>query len=145
MQINLMPDYSLLAIMAIFIVNYLIVRKFFLKPINAILESREQETRSADELYSAALARFNEATTQMETQLHSARREAASVRDRHRADAAAFRQQLVDRTAAEGKQIVSDADQSLTQSIAEAREKIAREADELARTAAQRILGRAVR
>lgn len=144
MQINLMPDYSLLAIMAIFIVNYLIVRKFFLKPINAILESREQETRAADELYSAALARFNEATTQMETQLHSARREAAAVRDRHRADAAAFRQQLVDKTAAEGKQIVAEADESLNRSVAEAREKIARDTDELAKMAAQRILGRAV-
>lgn len=144
MQINLMPDYSLLAIMAIFIVNYLIVRTFFLKPINAILESREQETRSADELYANALARFNEATSQMETQLHAAKREAAQVRDQHRAEAAAYRQQLVDRTAGEGKQIVAEADQRLTQDVAEAREKIARDADNLARVAAERILGRAV-
>jgi F-type H+-transporting ATPase subunit b len=144
MQINLMPDYSLLAIMAIFIVNYLIVRAFFLKPINAILESREQETRSADELYSAAMARFNEATTQMETQLHSARKEAAAVRDRARAEAAAYRQQLVDRTQSEGKQIVAEAEQSLTSDVATARERITRDADELAKLAAQRILGRAV-
>ena len=144
MQINLMPDYSLLAIMAIFIVNYLIVRVFFLKPINAILESREQETKSADELYEAALARFNEATAQMENQLHGARREAAQVRDRHRGEAAARRQELVDRAAAEGKQIVSEADQSLTRDVAAARETITRDADGLARIAAQRILGRAI-
>jgi F-type H+-transporting ATPase subunit b len=144
MQINLMPDVSLLAIMAIFIVNYLIVRKFFLQPINEILESRAQETKSADEVYEAALSRFNEATAQMETQLHAAKREAAGVRDRARQEAAAHRQALVDRTSAEGKQIVAEADQSLSRDVAEARTKITTEADALARLAAQRILGRAV-
>lgn len=144
MQIDLKPDLSLLAIMGIFILNYLVVRKFFLQPVNAILESRETETRSAEELYESALARFKEATTQMESQLHTARREAALVRDRHRAEAGAFRQQLVDRTSAEGKQIVADADQSLSNDVAEARTKISGEADSLARMAAQRILGRPV-
>jgi F0F1-type ATP synthase membrane subunit b/b' len=144
MQIELMPDLSLLAIMAIFIVNYLVVRKFFLQPVNAILESREQEQRSAEQLYEAALARFNEATTQMETQLHSAKREAAQVRDRHRTEAAVYRQQRIESAAVEGKQVVAEAEQSLSRDVAEAREKISREADALARMAAQRILGRAV-
>ena len=144
MQIELMPDLSLLAIMGIFILNYLVVRKFFLQPVNAILESRDSEQRSAEELYESALARFNEATSQMEAQLHTAKREAAKVRDQHRAEAAAHRQQLVDRTSAEGKQIVGEADDRLKQDVAEARTKITSEADNLARIAAQRILGRAV-
>ena len=144
MQINLMPDVSLLAIMAIFIVNYLVVRKFFLQPVNEILEARETETRSADELYESALARFNEAAAQMEMQLHTAKREAAQVRDKARGEAAAYRQQLVDRTQAEGKKIVGEADERLSGDVAEARSRIASEADELARIAVQRILGRAV-
>ena len=37
MQINLTPDLSLLAIMVIFIINYMVVRKFFLQPINEVL------------------------------------------------------------------------------------------------------------
>jgi len=45
MQISLTPDYSLLAIMVIFIINYFVVSKFFIKPINAVLESRAAETR----------------------------------------------------------------------------------------------------
>lgn len=144
MQIELMPDYSLLAIMGIFILNYLIVRTFFLKPINAILESRAEEQRSAEELYEGALARYNDATARMESQLHAAKREAAQVRDRARAEAAAQRQTLVDTSSAEGKQIVSEADQSLAREVAAAREQIARETDALARMAAERILGRAV-
>lgn len=144
MQINLMPDVSLLAIMGIFILNYLVVRKFFLQPVNEVLEARETETRSADELYENALARFNEAAAQMETQLHAAKREAAKVRDLARGEASSYRQQLIDRTSGEGKQIVSEADERLSRDVVEARSRIATEADELARLAAQRILGRAV-
>src|SRR5205085_2478401 len=79
MQINLAPDLSLLAIMVIFFLNYLIVRAFFLKPINSVLEARDHETKSAEQLYEAALAKFNDATTQMEEQIHVARRKAAEV------------------------------------------------------------------
>src|SRR6187397_325684 len=98
MQIKLAPDLSLLAIMVIFIINYLVVRTFFLKPINQVLEARETETKSAEKLYEDALARFNEATAQTEAQLHAAKREAAQLRDRFRGEAGAYRQQVVERT-----------------------------------------------
>ncbi len=141
---QLIPDLSLFAIMAIFILNYFVVKKFFLQPVNEILEARATEQRTAEELYEGALARFNEAATQMESQLHVAKREAAQVRDARRADAAAFRQELVDRTGAEGKQIVADADQRLSADVVAARAQISREAESLAKMAAERILGRAV-
>lgn len=144
MQINLAPDLSLLAIMAIFILNYLVVRKFFLRPINEVLEAREQETKSAEKLYEDALARFNEATAQTEAQLHAAKREAAQLRDRYRGEASAHRQQVVDRTTAEARQIVADADAKLSADVAAARTKIVTESEALARLAAERILGRAV-
>lgn len=144
MQISLAPDLSLLAILAIFMVNYFVVRTFFLKPINQVLESRETETRSAEKLYEDSLARFNEATSQMETQLHTAKREAAAVRERFRGEAGAYRQDVVDRTGAQAKQIVAEAETSLQGDVKEAREKITRESDSLARLAAERILGRVV-
>jgi F0F1-type ATP synthase membrane subunit b/b' len=144
MQINLTPDYSLLAILVIFIINYLVVRAFFLKPINTVLEERETDTKSAEKLYEDALARFNDATSQMETQLHSAKREASQLRDKFRGEAAAQRQQMIDRTQGEAKQVVGEADAKLTSDVATARETIIRDSDELARLAATRILGRAV-
>ena len=144
MQINLAPDLSLLAIMVIFILNYLVVRKFFLRPINDVLEARESETKSADKLYEDALARFSEATAQTEAQLQAAKRDAAAVREARRNEAAAYRQQLVERTNSEAKQIVAEADQRLAGDVKAAREQIVRESDALARLAAERILGRAV-
>ncbi|HUP62327.1 MAG TPA: ATP synthase F0 subunit B [Thermoanaerobaculia bacterium] len=139
-----MPDYSLLAIMVIFIMNYLVVRRFFLEPVNEVLEARETETKSADRLYEDALARLNDATAQMEAQLHGAKREAAQLRDRFRGEAAAHRQQVVDKTSADAKSVVAEADEKLSRDVVQARETIVRGADSLARLAAERLLGRAV-
>ena len=130
--------------MVIFIMNYLIVRKFFLQPINGILEARETETRSAAQVYEEALARFSEATAQTEAQLHAAKRDAAQLREKFRGEAGVYRQQIVDRTNAEARQIVGEADQRLSKDVAVAREQIVRESESLAREAATRILGRAV-
>ncbi|HEX8252107.1 MAG TPA: ATP synthase F0 subunit B [Thermoanaerobaculia bacterium] len=144
MQINLAPDLSLLAIMVIFVLNYMVVRKFFLRPINEVLDARESETKSADKLYEDALARLSEATAQTEAQLQIAKREAAAVRERARGEAGAYRQDVVDRTNAEARQTIAEADQRLSADVAVAREQIVRESDALARLAAERILGRAV-
>jgi F-type H+-transporting ATPase subunit b len=144
MLINLAPDLSLLAIVVIFFLNYMVVRRFFLRPINDVLEARETENKSAEKLYEDALARFSEATSQTEAQLQVAKREAAGVRERHRAEAAAYRQQVVERTNAEARQIVGEADAKLTADVAVARTRIVTESESLARLAAERILGRAV-
>lgn len=144
MQINLTPDYSLLAILVIFIINYLVVRTFFLKPVNDVLEARDTETKTAEKLYEDALARLNDATEKMEAQLHTAKREAAQVRDRFRGEAATQRQQMIDRTSGEAKQIVAQADEKLSSDVKVARDSIVRDSESLARLAAERILGRAV-
>jgi F-type H+-transporting ATPase subunit b len=144
MQINLVPDLSLFAVMAIFFATYLVVTRFFIRPVMAVIESRESEQRSAQEVYEASLARFNEATARMEERLHAAKREAAEVRERFRGEASAHRTALLERTNAEAEKIVGEADASLSRDVVEARAKIVRDAESLARLAAERILGRAV-
>jgi F0F1-type ATP synthase membrane subunit b/b' len=144
MQINLMPDLSLLAVMAIFWVNYLVVKRFFLVPINRVIEEREHEAKSAEKVYEESLARFNEETAKMEEQLHVAKREAGSVRDRYRAEAAGYRTDVVNRTSTDAKSMVAEAASTLERAVKEARDKIVRESESLARLAAERILGRAV-
>lgn len=144
MQINLTPDPSLLAIMVIFILNYLVVRTFFLKPINDVIEAREHERTTAEKLYEESLAKFNDATSQMETQVHAARKEAGALRDKFRAEAASHRGQLVEKTQGEAKQIVGAAEEKLSQEVKVAREKIAGQSEQLAKLAAERILGRPI-
>jgi F0F1-type ATP synthase membrane subunit b/b' len=142
MQINLMPDLSLFAIMVIFILEYLIVRRFFLEPINTVLESREAERRAAEEVYEQSLARFNEGTNRIEQAMHEAKREAAQLRDKFRSDANAHRASLVERTTAEARQLVAEAEKRVSRDVQEVREKIKREVESLARLAAEKILGR---
>jgi F0F1-type ATP synthase membrane subunit b/b' len=144
MQINLTPDLSLLAIMVIFMLNYMVVSRFFLRPINEVLEVREAEIRSAQELYEQSLARFNEATAKMEEQLHGAKRQAATVRETFRAEAAAHRNAVLEKTTGEAKAMVGDADTRLGKDVVEARQKIVKDSESLARVAAERILGRPV-
>jgi F-type H+-transporting ATPase subunit b len=144
MQINLFPDLSLFAVMAIFILNYLVVRKFFLEPINRVMEEREHDTRSADELYEQAMARFNEATANVEDRLHVAKRDAANVRENFRAEASAHRAAVVEKTRSEAETFLADADVKLKADVESARERIVRESEALATMAAERILGRAV-
>jgi len=142
MQISLTPDYSLLAIMVIFILNYLIVSKFFLRPINQVIEAREGEVRSANEVYEQSMTRFNEATLLMEEKLHVARHAAADVRDRFRREAAAYRASVVEKTHTNAGGIVNEADGKLKMDVVAARTKIATDSESLARLAAERILGR---
>ncbi|HUP48571.1 MAG TPA: ATP synthase F0 subunit B [Thermoanaerobaculia bacterium] len=144
MQIDLVPDPSLLAIVVIFFLNYLVVRRYFLKPIDDILVERETEQKTAERLYEESLARFQEAATEMEERLHAAKREAGEVRERYRAEAGAHRAAMVEKTQAEAKKIVTEAGTSLGRDVDEAREKITRDSEGLARLAAERILGRAV-
>src|SRR5258708_20166936 len=113
MQMKLAPDWSLLAIGVIFILNYLVVRKFFFQPINQVLEARAQETKSAEQVYEESLARFQEATSRVEEQLHTAKREASSIRDRFRAEAGAYRTEAVTPTQAEAHQQVAAASAAL--------------------------------
>jgi F-type H+-transporting ATPase subunit b len=144
MQINLMPDLSLLAVMAIFIVNYFIVKRFLIGPINGVLELREAEARSAQEIYEQSLGRFNAATAEMEQRIHEAKRYAAQLRDRFRGEAGAHRGSMIERTTAEARKLVAEAEERLKGDVKEARDKIVREAESLAQLAAERILGRAV-
>jgi F-type H+-transporting ATPase subunit b len=142
MQIKLAPDLSLFAIIVIFILNYLIVRKYFLRPINQVIDEREAEVRTAEELYEAAMTKFNEATAEVERRVHEAKREAATIRDRYRAEAAVRRAAALEGTQGEAKKVVQQAEAKLTADVKVAREKIARESESLARLAAERILGR---
>jgi F-type H+-transporting ATPase subunit b len=144
MQINLFPDLSLFAVMAIFVLNYFVVRKFFLEPINRVMEEREHDTKSADEVYEQAMARFNEATANVEERLHVAKRDAANVRENFRAEASAHRASVVERTRGEAEKFLAEAEAKLKEDAAAARDRIVTESEALARMAAERILGRAV-
>ena len=130
--------------MVIFWLNYIVVRKFFLQPINAVMEAREHESKTAEKVYEESLGRFNDATARVEAQLHTARREASQVREKFRAEAADHRNAVLEKTSAQAKSTVADAEQRLAKDVEVAQQRIKTESEALAKLAAERILGRAV-
>ena len=141
---SIFPDFTLLIIVVLFFINYLIVRTFFLRPINRILTERESEIGSAQKQYEEALGRFNEATSGIEAKLHEARREASNVRESRRAAAVTHRQQLIERTRGQAEKTVAEATTTLKKDVATARESIVRDAEAMARMAVERIIGRKI-
>jgi len=141
---QLLPDLSLLAILVAFLLNYWIVRTFFFKPINRILTEREEEIGSSQRRYEESLARFNAAVSEIEANLHQARRDGATVREARRSEAVTHRASLIERTRHEAERIVTEATSRLNQDVAAARERIVRESESLARMAAERIVGRKI-
>jgi F-type H+-transporting ATPase subunit b len=128
--------------MVIFIINYLIVKRFLIRPINEVLTWREDEIAGAEKVYEESLARFNAATSEMETRIHSAKREATGIREGYRGEANTRRNEVIERVRKEAETISRSADEQLARDIAAAREQIVRESDSLARLAAERIIGR---
>jgi len=144
MLIELSPDLSLLVIMAIFIAQYFVVRKFFLEPLNNVMTERQSEITTAAARHEDALARFNEATSEMEAKVGEAKKQGGAIREGLRAEATASRNATLAKTREEAEGIVSKADAELEASVAAARQKIENESESLARLAAERILGRAL-
>jgi F-type H+-transporting ATPase subunit b len=141
---NLAPDGSLLIVMVIFIINYFVVRRFLVEPVTRVITERETDIRSADTLYEQALTKFNDATASIEERLLAARKEGASVRDRLRNEAASHRVEVIEKTRAEAERLVAEADAALRGDVSTAREAILRESEDLARLAAERVLGRRI-
>jgi len=144
MQINLTPDWSLPVIAVIFTINYLVVRRFFFKPVNEVLLARESEVREAERRYNDSLAQFDAAAREMENQVMQAKKEGSKIREGLRAEAVQHRTGVVERTRGEADRIVGEAARSLENDVATAREKIVTESDALARLAAEKIVGRRI-
>jgi F-type H+-transporting ATPase subunit b len=141
-MIKLTPDFSLLVIIAIFIVNYLIVKKWLVQPINGVLEWRDERVREADQKYEEALTRLSAATRDIESRLMEAKREASDVREAYRKRAGETRDARIRETRSQAENMIAEATSRLDQDVAAARETIHRESEQLARLAAERILGR---
>lgn len=137
-------DKSLIALMVIFFLEYLVVKHFFLQPLNRVMGEREKDVRDAAVRHEDALARFNEAAREMEARVGEAKKQGSSLRESLRAEAAKQRAEAVETTRQEADKIVGTASAELASAVTSARQKIDGEVVALARLAVERIVGRAL-
>jgi F0F1-type ATP synthase membrane subunit b/b' len=142
--INLTPDKSLIAIMVIFFLEYLVLRKFFFQPLNKVMTDREKDVRDAAARHEDALTRFNEATREMEARIVQAKKQGSEFREALKTEAARQRAAAVEKTRKDAEAIVASASAELASAVTAARQKIDGEVGALARLAVERIVGRAL-
>lgn len=139
-----LPDLSLFLVVAIFWATYLVLRKFLLSPLGAVLAEREQRADAARAASEAALERQREVAVDLDRRLTEARREALVHREAVRAAAGERRQALLEEARERSRVVAGEAQASLEREVLSARQQLGAEARAIAGEIASYALGRKV-
>jgi F0F1-type ATP synthase membrane subunit b/b' len=139
-----LPDLSLLLVVIIFWATYLVLRKYLLSPLGAVLAGREQRVDSARAAAEAALERQREVAADLDRRLTEARREALAHREAARAAAGERRQALLEEAREKSRLVAAEAQASLEREVLSARQQLGAEAKAIAGEIASYALGRKV-
>jgi F-type H+-transporting ATPase subunit b len=139
-----LPDLSLLLVVIIFWATYLVLRKYLLSPLGAVLAEREHRVESARAASEAALERQREVAADLDRRLTEARREALAHREAARAAAGERRQALLEEAREKARIVAGQAQASLEREVLSARQQLGAEAKAIAGEIASYALGRKV-
>lgn len=139
-----LPDLSLLLVVIIFWATYVVLKKFLLAPLGAVLAARERQVDSARAASEAALEKQREAAFDLDRRLTEARREALAHREAARAAAGERRQALLDEAREKARALADEAQASLEREVVAARQQLGAEAKVIAAEIATYALGRKV-
>ena len=143
-MLKIPPDYTFLVQIAIFIVLWVVLKRFWFDPALRIV--RERKARSEGALAEAKAIQAEAARL---------RAEHAGALEQARGEAQREMQEIVRRAEVEQKRVIDEAHEEAQRTLAEARAQIAREvatarqslresAHEIARAVAEKVLGRPV-
>ena len=139
-----LPDLSLILVVVIFWAAYVVLRKFLLRPLGAVLAEREQGVEAARAASEAALERQREVAADLDRRLTEARRESLAHREAVRAAAGERRQAILDEAREKARGAASEAQARLERDALAAREQLGAEAKAIAAEIANYALGRKV-
>ena len=139
-----LPDLSLVLIAILFWATYLVLKRYLLKPLGAILAERERRVDDARRAFETALERQREVAADLDRRLTEARREALAHRDAARAAAGERRQALLDEAREKARAVAAEAQARLDRDALAAREQLRAEAHAIALEIAAYALGRKV-
>jgi len=139
-----LPDLSLFLVVIIFWATYLVLKKFLLSPLGAVLAEREQRVDSARAASEAALERQREVAADLDRRLTEARREALGHREAVRAAAGERRQALLEEAREKSRVVAGEAQANLEREVLSARQQLGAEAKAIAGEIASYALGRKV-
>lgn len=138
----MIPDLTLTWVIVLVLLLSIILDRLLLRPLGRVMEERETAIRSARELAEGSRARAQAAFEEFETRTRAARSEVYRQMDESRRVALDRRSQILSDTRREVEQAIHDATERLTAQAAVARTQLDRDADALASTIVERVLGR---
>jgi F-type H+-transporting ATPase subunit b len=138
----LIPDLSVVWIIVFVLVLSVILDRLLLRPVTQVMQQREGAIRSARDLAEASRAKAQAAGDEFESKTRHARAEVYQQMEDKRRAALERRAQIVATTRGEIEQTTADATARLRSQAEAARAQIDRDADTLATSIVERVLGR---
>jgi F-type H+-transporting ATPase subunit b len=138
----LIPDLSVFAVIALVLVLTVVLDRMLLRPVTRVMHEREAAIVSARALADVSRARAQAAGDELEAKTRAARAEVYRRMEEKRRAALERRAALVAETRREIERSLRDATQRIMQQARDARARLEREADALASTIVERVLGR---
>lgn len=138
----MIPDLSVLWVIALFLVSVFVVNALIFKPILEVSESRARAVRDARELAASAAQKAADASEQFDRTLTAARAEVYKQMDDARRGALDKRAALMADTKREAESALTDAVARLGTQAAAAKTALEAEATTLAGDIVNRVLGR---
>ena len=139
---SLLPDLSVLWVIFFVLILATILNVLLFKPLMRVMEQRASAVASARQLAEQAAAQARAATEEFEARTREARAEVYRQMEDSRRQALDRRATLLADTRRDAEASIAEASARLRADAAEARATLDRDADSLATTIVERVLGR---
>jgi F0F1-type ATP synthase membrane subunit b/b' len=136
------PDLSVVWVIFFVLLLTVLLDRLLLRPMTRVMSERDGAIRSARELAEASRAKAQAASDELESRTRAARADVYRQMEEKRRQALERRASLVGETRAEVERSIADATSRVRAQAAVARAQIDRDADTIATTIVERLLGR---
>jgi F-type H+-transporting ATPase subunit b len=136
------PDLSVLWVVALVLLLTLSLNQLLFKPLKGVMAARESAVFSAKQLADAAAAQAHAANEEFDRQTRAARADVFGQMEEARRIALERRSQMLTTTRQRAESETAVAREQLRSDTAQARAALERDADSLAATIVERVLGR---
>jgi F-type H+-transporting ATPase subunit b len=136
------PDLSTAWVIAFVLVLSVLLDRLLLRPLTRVMQERQAAIRAASDLAEASRTRAQTAAAEFEARTREARGDVYRQMDEKRRAALEGRAELVAGTRREVEQMITEATARVRRQSDAARAQLDRDADALASTIVERVLGR---
>lgn len=138
----MLPDLSVVWVIGAILLLAVILDRWLFKPVLRVMRERETAVQSAMQMAEDAAAKARAATAEFDARMGAARTDLYKQLDERRKAGEAYRAELMAKTQDEVGRTLADARAQLDTQVAAARETLERDADQLGREIADKVLGR---